>query len=99
MVINPATQTPYWYHSTTRNKVQGILKEGLACIHSMAGHCMVPWTYVSPTPDPEKLDLIVDLSEMNEEDVSWSSYPSLLRVHVPISPDKIKPFVDITTNG
>ena len=96
MIINPSTQTPFWYYSTTEEKAREILANGLACQNTMAGHCVVPWTFVSPTPDLNTCNLIVDLSGVEEDKVSWSSYPDLLRIHVPIPANMIVPFEDLT---
>lgn len=100
-VINHKTNDCIWYHTTTKDRLDSILSDGLK-INSQP-HWQSkpePWIYLSPQPwSGGDVVLEVDLSGFSEDEnrseVGWAFIDNWedrwqLRVFVDIPPDRIK---------
>ena len=77
MLINPETNNTIWYHSTPKERLDSILKEGLRInsIPTFETGGPYPWIYVSTVPfDPDNQKLVllqIDLRDIPEERAGW----------------------------
>lgn len=105
MLINHANNSTIWYHTTTNNRVENILKYGLKInsAPTFQSH-KEPWIYLSTIPFLafESLNNItlfgVDCKDIKEEDAGWPFVDDntplselwQLRVFVDIAPYYLK---------
>lgn len=72
MIVNPDNNSTVWYHSTPKDRVSNILKEGLKIFSpgSDISSKRVPWLYLSSKPlISDKAIFQIDISDIKEEDV------------------------------
>ena len=72
MIINPDNNSTVWYHSTPKDRVSNILKQGLKTFSpgSDISSKRVPWLYLSSKPlISDKAVFSVDISDIKEEEV------------------------------
>ena len=103
MLINPKSGNCIWYHSTPKERVDLILKEGLK-INSEPTYQFSKehWIYIATIPfntNPGFITFEVDCSDIDEEKAGWPfSSDWQLRVFEDIPPDKLKLREDLSEN-
>ena len=92
-IKNPYNNSNIWYYSTDQVHLPVILENGLKCFqlnHSV--NFRTPWLHLSQSPDPELVNIQVDITDITAVDWSYvenSRQEKLLRVYQDISADRL----------